>query len=214
MSSNEQSKTWDFDPLAARYDTLVMREAERIYARYNDVLDAVVTHAGIQPGMHVLEIGAGTGNLTQRILARGAHVIGVDPSQAMLAIAREKVGTDANLALRQLPQPFLELPFENETFDAVISSYAFHHIPQEHKAASLSCGLQVLKPGGMWVCGDIAFCNRTAEHDALARYDWLEEEYFTLLDLFTQICTELGLQNGFEAFADFVYVFWAKKSTG
>lgn len=120
--------TWDFEGAAQDYDVLVAGPSP-LYARYAEVLDSIVRlcHAG--PGKRVLDIGTGTGNLALRCLQRGARVVALDPSEAMLARARTKLRDTACVHLRRAEQPFLEVPFPDSHFDAVVSSYAFHHVP-------------------------------------------------------------------------------------
>ena len=51
-----------------------------VYIRYDEVLDRAVEFSGAAPGRKVLDIGTGTGKPAERLVARGAKVIGVDPS--------------------------------------------------------------------------------------------------------------------------------------
>jgi len=87
----ENEKSWKFDNLADRYDRIVKSDST-LYERYDDVLDTVVVIANVSQGKRVLDIGTGTGNLALRCLARGAEVVGLDPSEKMLAKAKEKAG--------------------------------------------------------------------------------------------------------------------------
>ncbi len=143
----EELKTWNFDEWADRYDEGVAADSP-LYARYGEVLDKVVEIADIFPGKIVLDIGTGTGNLVLRCLARDAAVIALDPSKRMLAKAREKVGDDPRAEFHQVDEPFLHIPYPDAYFDAVVSTYAFHHIPHRLKPASVREMVRVLKPGG------------------------------------------------------------------
>lgn len=60
-----------FERWAARYDQSV-RTDQGIFASYDEVLDAVVRAATVAPGMRVLELGIGTGNLAHRFVALGS----------------------------------------------------------------------------------------------------------------------------------------------
>jgi ubiquinone/menaquinone biosynthesis C-methylase UbiE len=90
-------KVWDFDSYAwiDRYDDAV-RADQDMYARYDDVLDTVAEIACTAPGARVLDIGAGTGNLSVRCAQRGAHVTGLDPSRRMLAQAEAKAAAKSS----------------------------------------------------------------------------------------------------------------------
>jgi putative AdoMet-dependent methyltransferase len=178
---SKEGKTWDFDDWAERYDEVVAAGSE-IYARYDDVLEMVVKLAGISPGKRVLDIGTGTGNLALRCLARGAVVVGLDPSKRMLAKVREKVGSNLRAEFHQVDEPFLHVPYPDASFDAVVSTYAFHHIPHRLKHDSAHEMIRVLKPGGVWALGDLVFESEEAEREALRKYEWLEEEYFVRIE--------------------------------
>jgi putative AdoMet-dependent methyltransferase len=145
-------KVWDFDsyPWADRYD--VVQADQAMYARYDDVLDAVADIACTSPGAQVLDIGAGTGNLSIRCAERGARVTGLDPSRRMLARAEAEVAArpetkayDVQFALAD--DPFLHLSFDDNSFSAVVSTYAFHHVAHELQPKALCEMMRVLKPG-------------------------------------------------------------------
>ena len=71
----------------------------------------------------ILEVGAGTGRITQELVRRGYSITAVEPSKAMLAQYQRKKG---------LPKPLLlkdnQLPFEKESFETVLSIRVFWHI--------------------------------------------------------------------------------------
>src|SRR5271157_4459807 len=72
-----------------------------------------------QPGERILDLGCGDGQLTRRIAATGASVVGVDNSPEMVAAARSR-GIAADEAGAE------SLPYSNGTFDAVFSNAALH----------------------------------------------------------------------------------------
>ena len=208
MGGNE--KTWDFDSWADRYDKAVAADSQ-IYARYDEVLDFVVEIAKVSPMMRVLDIGTGTGNLALRCLAHGAAVVGLDPSGRMLAEACEKVGDDTRVEFRQVDTPFLHIPYPDNSFDAVVSTYAFHHIPHRLKSDSVREMVRVLKPDGIWTLGDLIFENEEAEREALHQYRWLEEEYFSWIEELRTVFTELGMELNARQFTPVTWVLWAIK---
>jgi SAM-dependent methyltransferase len=92
-------------------------------------------------GEHILDLGCGDGVLTQKIVAAGASVIGVDADPAMVAAARDK-GLDARRGDAR------QLAFAAE-FDAVFSNAALHWVGSP---AIVTAGVaRALKPGGRYV---------------------------------------------------------------
>ena len=137
------------------YDLLLRvltRGRERAYRE--DLLDL----AGIGPGMRVLDVGCGTGTQAiaswRRSQSAGA-VVGVDISEAMLAVARRKahrVGLD--IAFHRADAA--ALPFEDERFDVVTISTVMHMIPQSRRRPCLREASRVLRRGGRLLLIDYA----------------------------------------------------------
>jgi ubiquinone/menaquinone biosynthesis C-methylase UbiE len=206
----EEWKTWDFDEYAENYDGWVTSD-DPIYAKYGEVLDFVVSVADLRPEMTALDIGTGTGNLALLLAAPGVHVVGVDPSRRMLAKAGEKIADRAGIELRYVEQPFLSLPYPDDSFDAVVSTYSFHHVPPPMKPAGVKEMLRVLKPGRPWVLGDMIFRDADSEREALERHEWLEEEYYPRIDELAPVFTGLGMELRSRQFTPITWVLWALK---
>ncbi|HLY24782.1 MAG TPA: class I SAM-dependent methyltransferase [Aggregatilineales bacterium] len=115
--------------------------------------------ADIKPGMQILEVGCGTGVFTELLSKYGAHILAVDLSPALLAVARAR-----NLSPDQVE--FREMRFEDGEadgpFDAIIGSSVLHHL---ELAVACERIFALLKPGGV-----IAF----AEPNMLNPEVWLE----------------------------------------
>lgn len=91
-----------------------------------------------RPGERILDLGCGDGSLTALVVERGATVVGVDASPAMVDAARAR-GLDARVADGQA------LPFDAE-FDAVVSNAALHWMPDQD--AVVAGVARALRPGG------------------------------------------------------------------
>jgi SAM-dependent methyltransferase len=101
----------------------------------------VVALLAPKPGEHILDLGCGDGVLTEKLVAAGAVVLGVDASPEMIAAARAK-GLDAHVMDGQA----LVL---GPAFDAVFSNAALHWMLDTHGVAK---GVfAALKPGGRFV---------------------------------------------------------------
>jgi ubiquinone/menaquinone biosynthesis C-methylase UbiE len=107
----------------------------------------LLKQAGLEPGMRVLEIGCGTGNLTllAKRTAPGALVTGIDPDPHALARATTKAAGHEIHFDRGFAQ---RLPYVDGTFDRVLSAFMYHHVPAADRAAVLEEARRVLAPGG------------------------------------------------------------------
>ena len=101
-----------------------------------------------KPGESVLDLGCGTGDLTRAIADRGAAVLGIDISEAMIARARAKY-PDLEFAVADGHTFSRTPPCRGRTFDAVFSNAALHWMKGAKAVAR--CVGEVLKPGGRFV---------------------------------------------------------------
>jgi SAM-dependent methyltransferase len=104
---------------------------------------AMIELAGDVSGRRVLDAGCGSGPLSAALRAKGAIVTGFDGSPAMIELARQRLGEDADLHVADLGQP---LPFADDVFDDVVASLVLHYL--EDWSAPLAELRRVLKPGG------------------------------------------------------------------
>jgi ubiquinone/menaquinone biosynthesis C-methylase UbiE len=207
-----KDNTWSFDKWAGRYDKIITEDKD-IFARYDEVLDRVVEVCKLSKGKRVLDIGTGTGNLALRCLSKGADVIGIDPSEPMLAKARKKVKGKSQIEFQQVDDPFLANPYPDNYFDAVVSTYAFHHVSHRKKPQCIGEMIRVLKSGGIWALGDLCFENKEKEKQALKKFDWLDkDEYFIRIDELSSEFKKLGMKMNPKQFTPVVWVLWAKKT--
>lgn len=180
---NNWKDRWNFDDWAQSYDVSVQKNVGRlgIYKNYEQVLDTAYHEAVKDKSTHqkVLEIGVGTGNLAKRFLSSGYDLIGIDQSREMLNVAKKKL---PHLRLRL--GEFLKIPYGNNTFDLIVSTYAFHHLRDEEKRIAINEMVRVLRKNGRIVLGDLMFENdikkeeiySTLAHEELAE---IEDEYYS-----------------------------------
>ena len=138
--------------LAPFYDWLCLRFGLGIPFRKE-----TLRHAALKPGENVLDVGCGTGVLTRmaaEAVGPAGKAIGIDPAPKMIGIARKNAAFFGNKAEFRLAA-IEHLPFENETFDAVLSSAMIHHLPPDLKHAGLLEVKRVLKTGGRLVVVDL-----------------------------------------------------------
>lgn len=95
------------------------------------------------PGERILDIGCGTGALTQKISEAGAVVVGIDKSAEMVEVARAAF---PNLDFRVMDAADFRFA---EPFDAIFSNATFHWVMEQEQA--VQCMATALKPGGRLV---------------------------------------------------------------
>ncbi len=182
-----------FERWAARYDQSV-RTDQGIFAGYDDVLDAIVRAAVVEPGMRVLELGVGTGNLAQRFVALGCQVWGVDFSPAMLAIAREKV---PQVRLIQMDLIGEWPPVLDQRFDLIVANFVLHEFDLATKIGLLQrLTADHLVEQGVIVVGDVAFATAEARRQSGAEA-WDEDEFYWATDETVAACAGTGLEIAF-----------------
>lgn len=130
---------------------------------------------GLGPGRTVLDLGAGTGKFTRRLVDTGAHVIAAEPVAAMLAKLAASLPQVQTLAATA---EALTLP--DESVDAVVCAQSFHWFATPAALAEIH---RVLKPGGrlglIWNLRD-ARVGWVAQLDAIVnRHEGDAPRYYT-----------------------------------
>ena len=124
-----------FDGVAQFYDAY-----RRGYP--SDIVEFVVSTAALGAGSTVLEVGCGTGQLTERLVSRGFNLTAIDIGPRMIEAARHRL--DGSAISFQVTS-FEDFAAAEASFDLVVSATAFHWLDPEirfHKSARL------LRPGG------------------------------------------------------------------
>lgn len=134
----EQYEQWRESPLGAITDAL---EQEAVFAL-----------AGPLDGKRVLDVGTGDGTYALAAAARGASVVGVDLSQAMLETARRRAKEGGVEVEWQLADA-TALPFGEDTFDVVLAVTVLCFVPDAARAVNEMA--RVLRPGGHLVLGEL-----------------------------------------------------------
>jgi ubiquinone/menaquinone biosynthesis C-methylase UbiE len=132
----------------ADYDVAI-----RLWTREMRWRRAMLNVLAARPRETILDVGCGTGSFAAMLKASepAARVIGIDPDEEALTIARAKA--DASALDIAWEQGFAS-DIDARGADAIVSSLMFHQVPMAEKRAALSAMFAALRPGGRIVIAD------------------------------------------------------------
>lgn len=174
------------------------------HADFRDIKEEshrVLETLGIESGNHIIDFGSGTGTFAIEAAKKGAHVCAVDVSEAMLALAKTKAEKEGVSGITFHHAGFLTYNHQDQPADAIVTTFAFHHLPDFWKGVALQRIHQMLKPGGKFYLHDVvieeagalekiaAFIDKQAQaggdflredaeghfRDEFSTYDWVME---------------------------------------
>lgn len=163
--------------------------------RWYDLLDApweTLRYRKIRPGVwnevsgmgNVLDAGVGTGRNIE-FYPPGSRVTGVDLSETMLAAARDRRRTfrrQIHLTLGTVTA----LPFKDQVFDAVVSTFLFCVLPDELQPDALAELARVLRPGGKAVLLEYQYSRNPIQRGIMRLMSpWVEWAYGARFDRMT-----------------------------
>lgn len=146
--------------------------------------------------LKILEIGCGTGRITEALVKKGYKVSPIDSSQAMLAQYRQKPG----LPKAQLANT-TQLPFQNNSFSAVFSLRVIWHLPKEEIDKML---FEATRVSSNFIILDITNKKRWPK----IYRDRYPNEYFFTWEEFVDLCKELKLKIEERIPLDTLAPFW------
>ena len=170
----------NFDAFARFYDG--------DYRDYTDDIPLVLKTARAA-GRTALELGCGTGRVLLPLAEAGCHVVGLDKSAALLAIARRKIALHGHApnAAADLPLPVrlvqadmtsFQLARTEVDFTYVVSNTLMHLTTQAEQLMALQCANRHLRAGGLLLIDlfnpDVAYLEAISGNQELA--DWWEDE--------------------------------------
>jgi ubiquinone/menaquinone biosynthesis C-methylase UbiE len=131
-----------------------------ILQRWLDLFSAQVPKEGVS---RIIDLGCGTGRYSEPLAVHfDAEVIGIDPSEKMLAEARRKTVHRGVVFIQASGE---KLPLEDSSADMVLMSMVFHHL-QEPPSIASEC-FRVLRERG-------CVCLRNSTVDAIETYSYLK----------------------------------------
>ena len=186
-----------FDVWADGYDESVRLADENDaypFAGYAAILKEIYGRVCASGAKAVLDIGFGTGTLAGQLYQQGCDVFGQDFSSRMIQLAQEKMPRaklcqgDFSLGLVQ--------ELKQQRYDAIIATYALHHLTDEQKVAFFQELLLLLQDNGCIYVGDVAFATRAQleQCKAQAGDDWDASEIYFVYDELKQAFPQLRFE--------------------
>ena len=186
-----------FDVWADGYDESVRLADESDaypFAGYATILKEIYGRVCASGAKAVLDIGFGTGTLAGQLYQQGCDVFGQDFSSRMIQLAQEKMPRaqlyqgDFSLGLVQ--------ELKQQRYDAIIATYALHHLTDEQKVAFFQELLPLLQDNGCIYVGDVAFTTRAQleQCKAQAGDDWDASEIYFVYDELKQAFPQLRFE--------------------
>jgi tRNA (cmo5U34)-methyltransferase len=173
MSANTPVNLWTSSDHARDY----LERADSISHREEGeaaLLEFIPSEVG-----RILDLGTGDGRLLAmvKLARRVTEAVALDFSPAMLEAACKRFADDSSVSVvpHNLDQPFPDMPLLAGKFDAVISSFAIHHLVHERKRELYAEIFNMLNPGGV-------FCNleHVASPTPLLHEEFLNRIGFTV----------------------------------
>lgn len=151
-------KSNGFDLWADGYDesvTFSENANEYPFAGYKKVLGTIFDIIKNESGKNILDIGFGTGILSQKLYDDGCSICGVDFSPKMIEIAKQKM-PNATLIQHDFTKGLPAFP-SDEMFDFIVCTYAIHHLDDTQKIQLIKRSIDLLSTEGKVLIGDVAF---------------------------------------------------------
>jgi ubiquinone/menaquinone biosynthesis C-methylase UbiE len=150
-----QTEGVTLDHAARVYDILAPLMTLGLERRYHRI---VIRQLALRGDERILDIGCGTGTLTRDIAAALSDksrscCTGLDAAEKMIEVARRKAAGIPNIRFDAAVAE--RLPYDDNFFDAAVSTFFFHHIHFALKKKVLAETARVLKPGGRLMVVDV-----------------------------------------------------------
>ena len=154
---------------------------------FDDLLKSV----GVQVGDRCLDIGCGTGNVTETLIAHvgeDGYVVGIDPDEKRVAVANERYKDIKNLHFYNTK--IIDVPIA-EGYNVVVCNHVLHWIKHEEKIQTFKNVFDALKDGGTFgiaVMCEVPLIGASAEKDSIYSFFYPEPK---------QVLIEMSENAGF-----------------
>ena len=178
-----------FDVWAEEYDTSVKLSSEDStypFVGYNEIVNKIYDIVISKSSATVLDIGFGTGTLTQKLYQYGCDVYGQDFSSKMIELASNKM-PNANLYQGDFTKGIVK-QLKQRSYDFIVATYSIHHLKENEKVKFLHELLNLLSENGMILIGDVMF--ETQEQLEKCREElldkWDDDEFYCVVSDLTK----------------------------
>ncbi|GGD15791.1 MerR family transcriptional regulator [Pontibacillus salipaludis] len=208
---------WDFNGQARDYDKSLKMNGYRfnVHEHYEEALEKAVEVVQPKEGEKGVDIGIGTGNLGSQFTPKGACIIGVDQSDEMLSVCKEK---HPQIDVRH--GHFLALPVMDGEVDFITTSYALHHVTEEEKELALREMDRILKPNGRIAIVDLMFADQHDRECVVGDFKdagnqeaifAIEDEYYANRSNLVAWFEQLGYKVHTHSFNNILHMVYAEK---
>ena len=173
-----------FDVWAEEYETSVKLSSEDStypFVGYNQIINKIYDIVISKSNATVLDIGFGTGILTQKLYQYGCDIYGQDFSSKMIELASNKM-PNANLYQGDFTKGIVK-QLKQCSYDFIVATYSIHHLKEDEKVKFLHELLTLLDKNGMILIGDVMF--ETQEQLEKCREElldkWDDDEFYCVV---------------------------------
>lgn len=182
LNVKDRIREFLFDDWSKNYHQSVI-DSERAktypFAGYSEIKYQIMETVTTLPKARILDMGVGTGEIANPCYDLGYEITGVDLSEKMITIAKEKmpnalfIHANFQIAITQL----------KGKYDYIIFNYAMHHLKYDNQIAVLERLYKFLNKDGLIIIGDVSTINvdelKRLKHKYAAIWD--NEEYYPML---------------------------------
>lgn len=169
-----------FEKWAGNYDASIKGHLQTFpFIGYYEVLSAVVSQVAPKKGLRVLDVGIGTGLLSEELNKQGCVIHGVDFSGRMLDKAKLRIPGGLFEVADVAKNHFGNL--NSYQYDRVVSSYFFHHLDLKQKTEFIKRTMKEnLSPHGRIIIADVGFENESDYQTGRIKYqaEWDNDEFY------------------------------------
>ena len=175
------------------------------------IYEKIAGYISPKAGDKILDVGTGTANLAltiKRIYPK-VKIIGVDPDTKILEIAKRKV-TKEKSPISLVQAVAQDLPFKNNTFNFVVSSFVIHHIPSPFKKQAFLEMKRILKREGVIIIVDFGIPKNFLADFLISIFSLVEDVAPNRQGLIPRLLKEVGFTNVKEVASKFAVVSFYK----